>query len=920
MGHLRFLAYGFVVVALSGCGSASIPDEMRGIFEGQQAGVNRFLPVITLNGSQEITLEVFSTYQEFGASAQSLRDGVINPSNIQISSNLNTGVLGAYSIVYSVTDSGGRFSSMTRTVNVVDTTAPVVSINQNPTVVFEKLGYGNSSSSPYNDGVPGFNGVVANDNYDSAINSKILAVSNVNSTAEGDYFVTYNVMDQSNNPAVPKARLVQVRDTKAPGVFLSAPSDSFINQNGAVTLDLSFEDASVVDLTGKLQILPLNGATISCEVTSSGSGLLSRQILVSNCIGNGSFRVRVLQGAAIDNATMPAPNQTVMVESAEIQVDNDGPTVTIGAPSVSLANSSTQINFALVVSGARGGESIASNEVDLLGGMSCSSKSVLNGNSPTPTVRLSGCSGNGELQIRVNQGAVIDAANNPSPQVISDLVTIDNIAPTISISDPTIAGGFQALRSAAGSSATYTVSYSGATSISLTTAQISGNSTGGASCSVTVSGSGAESRVVTLSSCTGNGTFRFSITAGTASDLAGNTAPGAGPSVAVTVDNTAPVFSFAAASSNLSLCSPSTDYLSQGISVNEILLGSYSVQSNNVNRLASGSYQVVFAGSDLAGNLGTGSRSVTVNPLSLGSGDQAFTFEFGVASAQNFLDRMITNEASGTAENNSSVVLCNDIDLNNQVITARARLNGRFDGQGFTIRNAQVNPSSFGSTLAQASVGLFQTVLSGALIRNLKLENIQIGNPSDLRDFTGAVAGRNFGSIERVQVVNSRVEGSVNAGGLVGLNLSSGTIDESASSAIVVAEEVAGGLIGLNDGILANSYRGIDQAQEPSIQISLSSGGIVGGLAGQSTGSIVHSYSNARNLCDGSHDFEGGLVGDGSNTAVESYFNSTLSGCSGFGELSDEEMKMKESFGGFDSIATWDLSDGQYPELQWLIP
>jgi hypothetical protein len=650
-----------------------------------------------------------------------------------------------------------------------------------------------------------------------------------------------------------------------------------------------------------------------------GAGLVSRQILVSNCIGNGSFRVRVLQGAAFDNATMPAPNQTLMVESAEIQVDNDGPTVTIGGPSVSLANSSTQINFELAVSGTRGGESISSNEVDLLGGISCSSKSVLNGNSPTPTVRLSGCSGNGELRIQVNEGAVTDGVNS-SPEVISDVVTIDNIAPTISISDPMIAGGFQALRSAAGSSATYTVSYSGATSISLTTAQISANTTGGASCSVAVSGSGEVSRVVTLSACMGNGTFRFSITAGTASDLAGNTAPGAGPSASVVVDNTAPVFSFAAASSNLSLCSPSTDYLSQGISVNETLNGSYSVQSNNVNRLASGSYQVVFAGSDLAGNLGTGSRSVTVNPLSLGSGDQAFTFEFGVASAQNFLDRMITNEANANAQNNSSVVLCNDIDLNNQVITARAPLTGRFDGQGFTIRNAHINPSSSGNTFAQSSVGLFQALTLSGLIRNLKLENIQSGDPGNPKAYTGVVAGRNFGRIERVQVVNSRAEGLDYSGGLVGWNLSVGVIDQSASSAIVVAEEVAGGLIGLNDGILGNSYRGIDQAQEPSIQISLSSGGIVGGLAGQSTGSIVHSYSNARNLCDGSHDFEGGLVGDGSNTAVESYFNSTLSGCSGFGELSDEEMKMKESFGGFDSIATWDLSDGQYPELQWLIP
>jgi hypothetical protein len=918
MVHFRFLAYGFVVVALSGCGTASIPDEMRGIFEGQQAGVNRFLPVITLNGSQEITLEVFSTYQELGASAQSLRDGVINPSTIQISSNLNTSALGQYSIVYSVSDSGGRFSSITRTVNVVDTTVPLISINQNPTVTFEKLGYGNSNTLPYNDGVPGFNGVVATDNYDAAINSKISAVSTVNSSSEGDYFVTYNVADQSNNPAIPKSRIVQVRDTKAPGISIGAPSSSLLSAGDVVTLDLSFEDASVIGLDGKLQIVPIDGAVISCQINSSESGLESRQITVSNCSGNGSFKVRVLQGAALDNATLPAPNQTAMVESAEIVVDNDGPTVTIGEPSVALANSSTQINFPLTVAGARGGESIDWNEVNLLGGINCSSKNVLNGNSPTPTVRLSGCSGNGELRIRVSQGAVRDAANNQSPEVDSSPVTIDNTAPTISISAPSIAGGFQALRNASGSSASYTVTYTGADTITLSISNISLNATGGASCSVAVSGTGNTSRVVTLSSCTGNGTVGISIQASTAVDLAGNTAPAAGSSVAVTIDNTAPVFSFGAAGSNIDLCSSSTPYLTQGVSVNETLSGAFSVQSNNVDRLVAGNYQVVFVGTDLAGNQGSGTRSVNVNPLSLGSGDQSFSFEYGVATAQNFLDRMITNEFNGNAQNSLNIALCNDINFNDQSITTRARLNGKFDGQGFTIRNAQINPSSNGSSLSQASLGLFQAVLNGGLIRNLKLDNIRVGDPNDLRDHTGAVAGRNLGRIERLQVLNSRVEGRSQSGGLVGWNLSEGLVSESASSAIVVAEEIAGGLIGLNNGSLASSYRAIDQSQEPSIQISRATGGVVGGLVGRSDGSIIQSYSNAHDICDGTHDLEGGLVGDGSNAATDSYFNSQLSRCTGVGELSDEQMKMPGSFAGFDTVAFWNLIAGEYPELKWI--
>ncbi len=497
-------------------------------------------------------------------------------------------------------------------------------------------------------------------------------------------------------------------------------------------------------------------------------------------------------------------------------------------------------------------------------------------------------------------------------------MTVDNTAPTVSISAPSINGGFANIRNAAGSSAQYTVTYSGASAVTLSLSDISLNTTGGASCLVGVSGTGSSSRLVTLSSCTGNGTVGISIQASTATDLAGNSAPAAGPSNTVTVDNTAPVFSFGATGSSIDLCSSSTAYLTQGVSVNETLSGAFSVQSNNVDRLVAGNYQVVFVGTDLAGNQGSGTRSVDVNPLSLGSGDQNFSFEFGVATAQNFLDRMVTSESNGNAQNSLNVALCNDIDLNDQSITTRARLNGRFDGQGFTIRNAQINPSSNGSSLSQASLGLFQTVLSGGLIRNLKLDNIRVGDPTDLRDHTGVVTGRNMGRIERLQVLNSRVEGRLQSGGLVGWNLSSGLVFESASSAIVVAEEIVGGLIGLNNGSLANSYRGVDQAQEPSVQISRASGGVVGGLAGRSDGSIVQSYSNAHDVCDGTHDFEGGLVGDGSNSAFESYFNSQLSRCTGVGELSDEQMKMPMSFSGFDTVAFWNLITGEYPELKWL--
>ena len=72
-----------------------------------------------------------------------------------------------------------------------------------------------------------------------------------------------------------------------------------------------------------------------------------------------------------------------------------------------------------------------------------------------------------------------------------------------------------------------------------------------------VTGSGL-TYTVTISSITGNGTLGISIAAGTASDLAGNLAPAAGPSATFMVDNTAPTISIGAPSASYAAGGPVT--------------------------------------------------------------------------------------------------------------------------------------------------------------------------------------------------------------------------------------------------------------------------------------------------------------------------------------------------------------------------
>jgi hypothetical protein len=82
---------------------------------------------------------------------------------------------------------------------------------------------------------------------------------------------------------------------------------------------------------------------------------------------------------------------------------------------------------------------------------------------------------------------------------------------------------------------TYTVTYTGADTVTLSNADVTLNKTGTADGTVAISG-GDSTRKVTISDITGNGTLSISIAAGTASDTAGNFAPAMSLSAIFTVD------------------------------------------------------------------------------------------------------------------------------------------------------------------------------------------------------------------------------------------------------------------------------------------------------------------------------------------------------------------------------------------------
>ncbi len=169
-------------------------------------------PVITLNVPNPINVEAGIAYLDAGATAiddfdnvtfESNYSGDISDSIIAVS-DVNTSALGTYIVTYDVSDSSGNAADqVNRTVNVVDTTPPVITIlGSNPATVTVGSVYVDANAT-------------ALDNLDGNVNDSIAATNGVNTAVIGSYNVTYNVTDFSGNSAQ-AVRIVNVVAALAP--------------------------------------------------------------------------------------------------------------------------------------------------------------------------------------------------------------------------------------------------------------------------------------------------------------------------------------------------------------------------------------------------------------------------------------------------------------------------------------------------------------------------------------------------------------------------------------------------------------------------------------------------------------------------------------------------------------------------------
>ena len=235
-------------------------------------------PQLSLNGNSIISIEVGTTYNELGASAtDNYDDNNTITSTISISGSVNTATLGSYTVSYNVSDSSGNSAStLIRTINVVDTTIPVLSLLGSSPVNIELNG-------AYTD-----DGATATDNYDdnATLTAQINLSGTVDNTVVGSYTLTYNVSDSSNNQATPISRVVNVEDNIKPVITLlgnttvTVEVDTNFTDPGAVATDNYDNDSS---LTGSISV------SGSIDISNLGTYLLTYS--VSDSSGNAANTV-----------------------------------------------------------------------------------------------------------------------------------------------------------------------------------------------------------------------------------------------------------------------------------------------------------------------------------------------------------------------------------------------------------------------------------------------------------------------------------------------------------------------------------------------------------------------------------------------------------------------------------------------------
>ncbi len=269
-------------------------------------------PVVTLNGTNSMTVECHSTFTDPGATALDTCAGAVA---VSTNGTVNANLPGVYTLRYVATDPSGNSATNTRTVNVVDTAPPVVTLNgANPLPV--------ECHSLFTD--PGATAL-------DACAGAVAVTTNgiVNPNAPGVYSLHYVATDPSGNSAT-NTRTVNVVDTTPPAILFS-----FTN----LTLNASSNcQAALPDLTGTNYIVALDSCSSVTVTQRPPAGALlpvGTNLVVltaSDVSGNTTNRTNAVIVVDLAPPALRCPAELVVSAAPGLCAATN---VSLGTPSVS---------------------------------------------------------------------------------------------------------------------------------------------------------------------------------------------------------------------------------------------------------------------------------------------------------------------------------------------------------------------------------------------------------------------------------------------------------------------------------------------------------------------------------------------------------------------------------------------------------
>jgi hypothetical protein len=249
-------------------------------------------PLITLNGQNPQTFECPGVYVELGATVS---DNCLVSGGVTIDAGgVNPTAPGSYQVTYNATDDAGNAAvQVIRTVNVVDTTPPTITLlGANPLI--------HECATAFSDP-----GATANDACAGDLTGAIVVSGAFNPNVTGSYTLNYNVSDPSGNAAATVPRTVVVVDTTPPTIDPAASN---------LTVECDGE-GNVSDLTGWLAAHGGASASDTCGAVtwSHNFGGLS-----DDCGATGSSTVTFTATDEHDNSASTTATFTIVDTTAPV--------------------------------------------------------------------------------------------------------------------------------------------------------------------------------------------------------------------------------------------------------------------------------------------------------------------------------------------------------------------------------------------------------------------------------------------------------------------------------------------------------------------------------------------------------------------------------------------------------------------------